>query len=437
MIFGWSISIPLTNSQQTKVFKNSNVFFKTLGPGVLFASTAIGVSHLVQSTRAGAEYGFSLVVFVLLANIFKYPFFEFGSRYANATGKSLLWGYNRIGKKILILYLLITLLSMFTVVAAVTYVCVGLSINLFQLSIEPAEVSIALMFVCSILLLSGRFNMLDSLVKLVGFVLLISTLAAFLTTIWHGPIASWDVLMSPIDLSNETVFFIIALMGWMPTAIDLSTWNSIWTIERIKQTDYLPSMKQTLYEFNVGYWISAALSLCFLSLGAYIMYGMNTSLSENAATFSNQLIGLFTTTLGSGSYYLIAIASFSIMFSTCITVYDGYARAMSETSYLLLGLKSKMLNTYKVWLIIVLVGAFVVINNFIGNFKQLIDLATIISFLIAPIIAVVNYKLVCSDDLSDEHKPGIKMKILSILGILYLLLFSALFVALKFNWIQI
>jgi len=31
---------------------------KTLGPGILFASTAIGVSHLVQSTRAGAEFGF-------------------------------------------------------------------------------------------------------------------------------------------------------------------------------------------------------------------------------------------------------------------------------------------------------------------------------------------------------------------------------------------
>ncbi len=28
---------------------------KTFGPGILFACTAIGVSHLVQSTRAGAE----------------------------------------------------------------------------------------------------------------------------------------------------------------------------------------------------------------------------------------------------------------------------------------------------------------------------------------------------------------------------------------------
>ncbi|MGB2229355.1 MAG: hypothetical protein ACPHZB_07495, partial [Flavobacteriales bacterium] len=32
-------------------------WLKTLGPGILFASTCIGVSHLVQSTRAGALAG--------------------------------------------------------------------------------------------------------------------------------------------------------------------------------------------------------------------------------------------------------------------------------------------------------------------------------------------------------------------------------------------
>lgn len=62
---------------------------KALGPGILFASTAIGVSHLVQSTRSGAEFGFSLIWAVILANLFKYPFFEFGSRYTNVTGESL------------------------------------------------------------------------------------------------------------------------------------------------------------------------------------------------------------------------------------------------------------------------------------------------------------------------------------------------------------
>ena len=32
--------------------------FEKIGPGLMFAGAAIGVSHLVQSTRAGAEFGF-------------------------------------------------------------------------------------------------------------------------------------------------------------------------------------------------------------------------------------------------------------------------------------------------------------------------------------------------------------------------------------------
>jgi Mn2+/Fe2+ NRAMP family transporter len=104
---------------------------KTLGPGILFASTAIGVSHLVQSTRAGADFGFTLVPFIIAANLFKYPFFEFGTRYANATGESLIDGYAKIGKWMLWLYFLITLGSMFFVSAAVGAVTSGFLQNLF------------------------------------------------------------------------------------------------------------------------------------------------------------------------------------------------------------------------------------------------------------------------------------------------------------------
>ena len=50
-------------------------YLKKLGPGLLFAGAAIGVSHLVQSTKAGAEFGFGLIWALLLCNLFKYPFF--------------------------------------------------------------------------------------------------------------------------------------------------------------------------------------------------------------------------------------------------------------------------------------------------------------------------------------------------------------------------
>ena len=109
---------------EKSIFERGNIL-KTLGPGILFASTAIGVSHLVQSTRAGAEYGFEMLWLILLTNLLKYPFFEYGSRYANATGTSLIDGYKRIGNWMLWLYFIITLASMFFVTAAVGSVTAG------------------------------------------------------------------------------------------------------------------------------------------------------------------------------------------------------------------------------------------------------------------------------------------------------------------------
>ena len=68
-------------------------------------------------------------------------------------------------------------------------------------------------------------------------------------------------------------------MGWMPTAIDLSSWNSLWTLEKIKNTNYHPTLKETLFEFNLGYLISAFLSICFMTMGAFLIYGTKTTIA--------------------------------------------------------------------------------------------------------------------------------------------------------------
>ena len=128
--------------------------------------------------------------------------------------------------------------------------------------------------------------------------------------------------------------FIIALMGWMPTAVDLSSWNSLWTIERIKQTNYIPTLKQTLFEFNIGYAISSILAVCF-RLGAFIMFGTDNFFSNSSSIFANQVITLYTKTIGNWTYILISAASFCIMFGTCIGVFDGYARVQMNVFNLL------------------------------------------------------------------------------------------------------
>ncbi len=422
--------------------KSNKNWLKALGPGILFASTAIGVSHLVQSTRAGAGYGFALVWAIVLANIFKYPFFEYGSRYANAAGESIIDGYKKIGTWMLAFYFVLTICSMFFITAAVGFVTAGFMDNLFgisKLTDFKLLTTIILFIVCLAILIAGKYNLLDSMIKVIGSVLLVSTLLAFVLTLINGPSQQMVGFKAPVVWSTEGILFTIALMGWMPTAVDLSTWNSLWTIERIKQTGYHPTLKETLFDFNFGYWISAFLSLCFVTMGTYLMYGTGVEMPAGSAGFANKVVELYTMTIGNWSYFIIAVAAFSIMFGTSIAVFDGYARSIERCVELLFFKEEdqerllKDRRFYNIALMVIATGAFLIIAFFTSNLKQLVDLATSISFLIAPIIAIVNFRLVSGPYISQENKPSLILVLLSYAGILFLLGFCILFLIVKFN----
>jgi Mn2+/Fe2+ NRAMP family transporter len=77
---------------------------KALGPGIMMATAAVGGSHLVASTKAGATYGWQLIGLILLVNLFKYPFFRAGVQYTVGTKKSLIQGYRELGKGYLWLF---------------------------------------------------------------------------------------------------------------------------------------------------------------------------------------------------------------------------------------------------------------------------------------------------------------------------------------------
>lgn len=407
-------------------------YLKALGPGILFASTCIGVSHLVQSTRAGADFGFQLVAFILLANLFKYPFFEFGSRFAAATGKSLIEGYLKEGKWMLWLYFLLSLGSMFTVTAAVTFVTAGMFNNLTGVSLNPAYISGIILLVCTAILALGKYSMLDTLLKIIGSALLISTLVAFFGALSKGQVTPVEGFVPKDIFERDSIIFIIALMGWMPTAVDLSTWNSLWTLERIKQIGYKPKLKEILADFNFGYIVTALLAICFLTLGAKVMYGTGVELSNNSTVFSDQVVTLYTSALGNWAYVIIAIAAFSTMFSTTITVVDGFGRAMGETTRLLFFKKTSERSAYTWMMVVVASVSFLFILLLSSNLKDLVDLATTLSFVIAPLIALINYRVITSDQISEEFRPSKKLLLLAKSGIIFLTVFAIIYIIVFF-----
>lgn len=399
---------------------------KNLGPGLLYAGAAIGVSHLVQSTRAGSDFGYSLIWAVIIANVLKYPFYEFGPRYAIATGKSLLSGYSSVGKWSVWLFFIMTLSTVFIIQAAVTIVTSGLAAYLFNIELPLWITASILLGICIVILTIGHYKLLDKIMKLIIVVLSITTIIALIFSFKLNTAKSID-FQQIFSFSNpEHVMFLIALMGWMPAPLDISVWHSIWTLEKNKERKQ--SLKESLLDFKIGFWGTLFLAICFLMLGANTIYGTGITLSSNAIEFSKQLIGVYTQSIGNWAFYVIGIAAFTTMFSTTLTCLDAFPRVLNLTTKELFGNKNEANDKgYWIWILITATGAVLVLSLFISNMKEMVDLATKISFLVAPVLAVLNYLSITNKNIPKSYQPSSFLKLLSLFGIVYLIGFSIYF----------
>jgi Mn2+/Fe2+ NRAMP family transporter len=401
------------------ISKKSN-WLKKLGPGILFAGAAIGVSHLVQSTRAGADFGFGLVWALVLIHIVKYPFFQFGPRYATATGESLLDGYKKLGKGVLLAYFILNLATMFTIQAAVTVVTAGLAANLFGITTSPVIWSIIITLICLSILIIGRYKLLDKLMKLIVITLTLSTVIALIVAAFNSTnTASFAQI---IPKGTVEVGFLIAFLGWMPAPLDVSIWQSLWALEKQKDKSNEFTVKQAIFDFNVGFLSTLVLGICFVALGAIVMFNSGETFSSGAVQFSEQLITLYTKNLGPEMFIFIAAAAFTTMFSTTITTLDASPRAMTKAFELLTHKSHK--NIYWFWIGFLSIGTISILVFFKSEMGFLIKIATILSFLTAPFFAIINYILISGKHTPAAWQPSLQLKMLSWFGILFLIGFS-------------
>ena len=414
---------------------NIKKLLKNLGPGLLFASMAIGTSHLVLSTKGGAQYGWIMLVPIILANLFKYPFFEFGIRYTTVTEKSLIQGYLNMGKGYLWIYALVTLVSTFTILAALYIVTSGLFMNLFQLnSVDPGLVSLGLFAFISSLLIIGKYKFLENSLKAVVSILFVALLITTFLVIQKGPVTPISDYQAPEIFNEVGILFLISLMGWMPTAVEASGWVSLWSIENQNAQKVKPSLKIALQEFNLGYILTAILAIFFLIIGWLTLYGTGIELSGNAVVFADQVINLFTSHIGDWTYSLIAVAAFATMFSTCMTAHDAVARVSIDVLKKLTP-NSKVFHhkrTFGIGVILMALINWIVIIAFAANMGDLVALATFVSFVLAPLVGWMNLKTVMGKDMPSEHRPKKGLQVLTYSGIVFLSLF-----ALYYCWIVV
>ena len=412
---------------------------KAIGPGLLFAGAAIGVSHLVQSTRAGAMFGLGLVGVVLLANLTKYPGLSFGSRYSNATGLSLLESYRRQGRWTLVVFSLLTLGSMFTVVAAVSLVTAAILNELILSHVVPGaslQLGVIVLFgVVAVLLKMGGFKWLDQAIKV-----LLGTMAAltFVATALALPEVDWGSLslgLPPGVTEVAAIGFVVALAGWMPAPMDISVWNSMWALAKRDATGHSASPEETRFDFNLGFVLCVVLALCFVVLGNVVMFQGGVAPASGGVGMAKQILALFTESLGAWSYPIVGLCAFAVMFSTTLTVLDAFSRVLvvlvdrfrSEESPGEVARDLAGERGYWVAFGVLAIGALILLYGFLKSLAQMVDLATTLSFVTTPVLALFNHRAMHADEVDQAFRPSKGMTLFSMACVVCLSAFAAFY----------
>ena len=396
---------------------------KALGPGILMASAAVGGSHIVSSAQAGAMYGWSLLLLVILANLFKYPFFRFGAEYTLETGKNLVEGYAEKGKVYLGIFFILNVFSALVNTAAVGILCAAIVASAFPnaLGLSITQWSLILIVIIWAMLLFGGYKFLDGLAKWIMSALTLSTVLAVIVAIIEHPEYGADfVEKTPWQMT--ALPFIVSLMGWMPAPIEISAINSLWTAEKGKTVDI--SIKDGLFDFNVGFIGTAILAVFFVALGALIQYPTGQEVQAAGAAYIQQFVGMYASVLGDWSRFLITFIAFLCIFGTVITVIDGYSRVNAESLRLLFKKKEISQKELNIWMTATSIIGGIIIYFFQGSVAPMLRFAMIASFLTTPFFALLNYLLV-----TGENKNLAKwLKALSILGLIFLFGFAFFFI---------
>lgn len=398
--------------------------FAAMGPGILMASAAVGGSHIIASTQSGAIYGWQLAIIIILANLFKYPFFRFGVQYTLASNKTLLEGYKEKGGIYLWVFFVLNIFAAIVNTAGVGIVTAAiLSFILpssWGLSI-PQLSTIVIAFTWGILLM-GKYRMLDSLSKWIMIALTVSTVTAVVIAAFKGSVMTPE-FVEPSPWNLASLAFIVALMGWMPAPIEISAINSMWVVA--KQRFQKISYEDGLFDFNVGYIGTAILAIVFLALGAIVQYGSGEVVEQAGVKYIAQLIKMYAYAIGDWSKLLIAFIAFMCMFGTTITVIDGYSRANSEALRILFHRQGSSARELSLWTTLTALSGIIVITMFMSDVATMLRFAMIASFVSTPIFAWLNLSLV----LKGEHRVKGGLLWLSIIGLMYLTAFTGLFIA--------
>ncbi len=400
-----------------------NKLLSRVGPGMMLAAASVGLSHLVFSTQAGGIYGLSLIWFIVVVVLLKYPAFRFAVQYGSATGDSLVNGYAKIGKLALAWLMVGFFVDMFIATSAVAVLTAGMIISVFDLSYSAPQVAAALTVVTALVLANGHYAKAEGIVK--TLVLLFSVLVV-VTMLFALPLLGSDnrAVFAELTPGRALGVFMIGLAGWMPIPTNAAVLVAEWVKEKHSATGGKFTPRNALFDFHISYGIALVIALCFVIMGTAILFQTGRAVPGNPAAYASELFGIFTTVVGQWMYPVIAAAGLAVMWSTQVALMDALPRVMNRLTGVIMSRPDDAPSLYTRFLIVQVLGVMLIVFFLMGSFGAFIVFATSMGFIAAPAIAYYNYVAVTSADVPEQHRPGSRLIAWNWIGVAFMAIFA-------------
>jgi len=395
---------------------------KVVGPGIVFASLAIGETHLALLPYVGAVYGFALLWLVVLVHIFYYPNFEYGPRYAAATGKTLVDGYSKTRTGRLLLYVFV--LFMFITPPLIMSSLLGLSGSVLYAAIPAVSFRVwcVILFLVTIsIVLGGKYKFVERVSKLMVLIIVLTALLTFLTS----PPAPSDFFsgLTPAIPAVAGVMVVIVALLRVPTDPAISVFLSEWAVNKRAEwlegssengkANLLQALKKSLFDIRVGMFLSCLVAIIFLSVGATVLKPQG--IIPKGIDISLKLSEIYTQTLGDWIFPVFIVTLFAAFWGGYLAAMDGIKRLFGDLVPRII--KSDDQKTRKLTI------GYLLLVTIAGLLMATVIQRPMVMVLLAVSMGLINYPLIfglniyCVTKLIDEEfRPGKLNLAVAILG---------------------
>ena len=317
-----------------------------IGPGLIISAVIVGSGELIITPKLGASVGFSMLWFIILGCFIKvFVQIELG-RFAVAHGMTTLEAMNTIpGPRFIVSWLLWLWLVMYVALVFQVAGMVGGLASVFALAglpLPPWALTVLVAGSCAILLVFGRYRMVEVLSTALVVIFTITTLIAV------GALQTTPFAITGAQLAEGLKFHLpekfttaFAAFGIIGVGASELIYYPYWCLEKgyarsVGPNDHsagwLERARGWLRVMRVDAWISFAIyttaTLAFYLLGAAVLHAKGLTVENNQmiATLSH----MYRETFGQWSYWLFLAGAFAVLYSTVFGATASNARLAAD-----------------------------------------------------------------------------------------------------------